>query len=129
MASSSGEVAASRVDQVVPWSRPTQVAPICLKEAIVRLVRVKKAPAQPGKAVQAKWTTRHELAKLRALIVKARKQGDLRTWRRGKAGRDYINGKKVLAIAAEFGGARAAGNPWVRGCGTEGAGAPWPPRT
>jgi hypothetical protein len=60
----------------------------------VRLVRVKKAPAQPGKAIQAKWTTRHELAKLRALIVKARKQGDLRTWRRGKAVRDYINGKK-----------------------------------
>lgn len=31
---------------------------------------------------------RHELAKLRALIVKAKKQGDLRTWRRDKAVRD-----------------------------------------
>ena len=67
----------------------------------MRLVRVKE-PAQPGKAIQAKWTTRHELAKLRALIVKAKKQGDLRTWRRGKAVRDYINGKKVLAIVAEL---------------------------
>jgi hypothetical protein len=43
------------------------------------------APAQPGEAIQAKWTTRYELANPRALIVKARKQGDLLTWRRGKA--------------------------------------------
>src|SRR5882724_2241172 len=84
MAGSSGSVAASRVDQVVSRSQRTQVAPICLEEAIVRLVRVKDEPAQPGKAIQAKWTTRRELAKLRALIGKAKKQGDLRTWRRGK---------------------------------------------
>jgi hypothetical protein len=58
------------------------------------LVRVKDEPAQPGKAIQAKWTTRRELAKLRALIVKAKKRGDLR---RGKAMWDYVNGKKVMA--------------------------------
>ena len=51
----------------------------------MRLVRLEEAPAQPGKAVRAKWMTRRELAKLRALIVKVKKQGDLRTWRRGKA--------------------------------------------
>ena len=86
----------------------------------MRRVRVKKAPAQPGKAIQAKWTTRHELAKLRALIVKAKKQGDLRTWRRGKAVRDYINGKKVLVIAAELEVVRASVNQWLRWYDTDG---------
>ncbi|TMQ14319.1 MAG: hypothetical protein E6J90_04210 [Deltaproteobacteria bacterium] len=76
----------------------------------MRLVRIKDEPAQPGKAIQAMWTTRHELAKLRALIVKAKKQGDLWTWRRSKAVRDYINGKKVLAIAADLEVVRASVN-------------------
>jgi transposase len=92
----------------------------------VRLVRVKKEPAQPGKAIQAKWTTRRELAQLRALIVKAKKQGDLRTWRRGKAVRDYLSGKKVLAIAADFEVARAAVNQWLRWYDTAGTEALWP---
>ena len=87
----------------------------------MRLVRIKDEPAQPGKAIQAKWTTRHELAKLRALITKAKKQGDLRTWRRGKAVRDYINGKKVLAIAAELEVVRASVNQWLRWYDTAGA--------
>ena len=92
----------------------------------MRRVRIKKAPARPGKAIQAKWTTRHELAKLRALMVKAKKQGDLRTWRRGKAVWDYLNGKKVLAIAAEFEVARAAVNQWLRWYDTDGTEALWP---
>jgi transposase len=92
----------------------------------VRRVRVKKAPARPGKAIQTKWTTRRELAKLRALVVKAKKQGDLRTWRRGKAVWDYLNGKKVLAIAAEFEVARAAVNQWLRWYDTDGTEALWP---
>lgn len=86
----------------------------------MRLVRVKDAPAQPGKAVQAKWTTRSELAKLRALIVNAKKQGDLRTWRRGKAVRDYLNGKTVLAIVAELEVVRASVNQWLRWYDTAG---------
>jgi transposase len=86
----------------------------------VRLVRIKETPAQPGEAIQAKWTTRRELAKLRALIVKAKKQGDLRTWRRGKAVRDYINGKKVLVIAAELEVVRASVNQWLRWYDTAG---------
>ena len=77
----------------------------------MRLVRVKDEPAQPGKAIQAKWMTQRELAKLCALIVKATKQGDLRTWRRGKAVWDYVRGKKVMATAAEFKVARGRLNP------------------
>jgi len=76
-----------------------------------------KEPAQPGEAIQAKWTTRHDLAKLGALIVKAKKRGDLRMWRRGKAVRDYIGGKKVLAIAAELEVVRASVNQLVHELG------------
>ncbi len=86
----------------------------------MRPVRIKDEPAQPGKAVQARWTTRHELAKLRALVVKAKKQGDLRTWRRAKAVRDYINGKKVLVIVAELEVVRASVNQWLRWYDTAG---------
>lgn len=92
----------------------------------MRQVRIKDEPAQPGKAIQAQWTTRRELAKLRALIVKTKKQGDLRTWRRGKAVWDYINGKKVIAIAAGFEVARAAVNQWLRWYDTAGTEALWP---
>lgn len=92
----------------------------------MREVRVKAEPAQPGKAIQAKWTTRRELAKLRALIMKAKKQGDLRTWRRGKAVWDYLRGKKVIAIATEFEVARAAVNQWLRWYDTAGTEALWP---
>jgi transposase len=54
------------------------------------------------------------------LIVKAKKEGDLRTWRRGKAVRDYINGKKVLAIVAELEVVRASVNQWLRWYDTAG---------
>src|SRR5688500_18262001 len=108
MASSLGRAQPPRV-----CSRATHGAPICLEEASVRLVRINDEPAQSGKAIQAKWTTRHELAALRALIVKAKKQGDLRRWRRAKAVRAYINGKKVLAIAAELEVVRASVNQWL----------------
>jgi transposase len=53
-------------------------------------------------------------------------QGDLRTWRRGKAVWDYVNGKKVIVIAAEFEVARAAVNQWLRWYDTAGTEALWP---
>jgi len=55
------------------------------------------------------------------------KQRDLWTWRRGKAVRDYIPGKKVLAIAADLEVSRAAVNQVasvVRHCWYRSAAAP-----
>lgn len=86
----------------------------------MRAIRIKAAPAQPGKAIQAQWTTRRERAKLDALVVKAKQRGDLRTWRRAKAVRDYLNGKKVLTIVAELEVARASVNQWLRWYDTAG---------
>ena len=59
----------------------------------MRPVRPRTERAKPGQAIQAKGLTRHEMAKLNALIVRAKKEGDLLTWRRAKAVRDYIRGK------------------------------------
>jgi transposase len=60
------------------------------------------------------------MAKLNAVIVKAKKEGDLLTWRRAKAVRDYIRGKPVLALVETFEVARAAVNQWIRWFDTAG---------
>lgn len=86
----------------------------------MRPTRPKKERAKPGKAIQAKWLTPHELAKLNALIVKAKKEGDLLTWRRAKAVRDYIRDKTVLEITEELEVARSAVNQWIRWYDTAG---------
>lgn len=80
----------------------------------MRPVRPRTERAKPGQAIQAKWLTRHEMAKLNALVVKAKKEGDLLTWRRAKAVRDYIKGKSVLTLVGELDVARAAVNQWIR---------------
>jgi transposase len=80
----------------------------------VRPIRPKKKRAKPGKAIQAKWLTPHELAKLRALIATTDKAGDLRTWKRARAVWGYIGGKPVLKLIEELGVVRAAVNQWIR---------------
>ena len=52
--------------------------------------------------------------------MQAKKQGDLRTWRCGKAVRDYLHGKPVRAIAAELEVVRASVNQWLRWYDTAG---------
>lgn len=86
----------------------------------MRPIRPKKKRAKPGKAIQAKWLTPHELAKLNALVVKAKKEGDLLTWRRAKAVRDYIRGKTVLTLVEELDVVRASVNQWIRWFDTSG---------
>lgn len=86
----------------------------------MRPIRPKAKRAKPGKAIQAKWLTRHELTKLNALIVKARKASDLLTWRRAKAVRDYIRGKTVLTLVQELEVVRASVNQWLRWYDTAG---------
>lgn len=86
----------------------------------MRPIRTKQERAKPGEAIQANWLTRHELTKLNALIVKAKKDRDLLTWRRAKAVRDYVRGKTVLAIVEELDVVRASVNQWIRWYDTAG---------
>ena len=113
-------VAASRVDQVARDLERRR-----LRRSVSRRRSCDLSESRtnlPNRARQ----SRRELAQLRALIVKAKKQGDLRTWRRGKAVWDYVSGKKVMTIAAEFEVARAAVNQWLRWYDTAGTEALWP---
>lgn len=86
----------------------------------MRPIRPKKKRSKPGKAIQAKWLTPHELAKLRALIAMAKKASDLLTWRRARAVWGYINGKSVLQLVAELDVVRASVNQWIRWFDTSG---------
>lgn len=86
----------------------------------MRPIRPKKKRSKPGEAIQAKWLTPHELAKLRALIATARKAGDLRTWRRARAVWGYINHKPVLKLVEELDVVRASVNQWIRWFDTSG---------
>ena len=86
----------------------------------MRPVRTKKKRTKSGEAIRAKWRTPEELAKVDALISEAKKQGDLKTWRRAKAVRSYIDGKKMLALVEDFGVVRAAVNQRLRWYDTAG---------
>jgi transposase len=80
----------------------------------MRPIRPRKKRSKPGKAIQPKWLTPHERAKLRALIATAKKAGDLLTWRRARAVWGYINGKSVLKLVEELDVVRASANNWIR---------------
>ena len=84
------------------------------------VARVKKR-SRAGEAISPRWRTPDEIAKLDALIGEAEARGDLKTWRRGRAVRGYLNGKKVLSLVEDFGVVRAAINQWLRWYDTMGA--------
>jgi transposase len=83
-------------------------------EEVMRPIRPRTERAKPGEAIQEKWRTPHELAKLRALIAASKKAGDLHTWRRARAVWSYIKGKTVLRIVEELDVVRASVNNWIR---------------
>ena len=70
--------------------------------------------SKTGEAVSAKRKTKKELAKLKALHKKTEAAGDLKTWRRTSAVLDYLDGKKVSAIAEGLKVVRGAVYKWLR---------------
>lgn len=86
----------------------------------MRPISAKTKRAKAGEAIRAKWKTPEELAKLDALITEAEKEGDLMTWRRATGVRRYIDGKRAVIVAADFGVARSAVNQWLRWYDTAG---------
>ena len=55
-----------------------------------------------GQAISATRRTRPARRRLTAFLQKSKKRGNLSAWRRGKAVLGYIQGKKVIAMAAEL---------------------------
>jgi transposase len=62
----------------------------------------------------ARVVAQHKRRQLDAFIVEAKLKNDLAEWRRGRAVRAYIDGRKVTAIAAESGVTRGSVDRWLQ---------------
>jgi len=72
------------------------------------------ARSNPGEAIRRARRRPAQLKQLDAFIVEAQLKNDLAEWRRGRAVRAYIDGRKVTAIAAESGVTRGSVNRWLQ---------------
>jgi transposase len=72
------------------------------------------ARAKTGEAIGARGRTPTARKKLRKFIRSAEMRGDLGCWRRGKAILGYLEGRRVLDLAAELGITRGSVNRWLQ---------------
>lgn len=72
------------------------------------------ARSQPGQAIQRSRRRGTQLKQLDEFIAEAQLKNDLAEWRRGRAVRSYIDGRKVTAIANEYGVTRGSVNRWLQ---------------
>ena len=67
-----------------------------------------------GRAIRPSRRRPAQLRKLDAFIVEAQAKNDLAEWRRGRAVRAYIDGRRVTDIAAEADVTRGSVNRWLQ---------------
>ncbi len=72
------------------------------------------AKTKTGQAIQRARRRGVQLKQLDEFIASARLKNDLGEWRRGRAVREYIDGKRVIEIAAELGVTRGSVNRWLQ---------------
>ena len=72
------------------------------------------AKTKTGQAIQRARRRGRQLKQLDAFIASARLKNDLGEWRRGRAVRAYIDGRRVIEIAAELGVTRGSVNRWIQ---------------
>lgn len=72
------------------------------------------ARARNGEAIRADRRTSAAIAELNEFIRTAEKRSDLDEWRRGRAILGYINGQRVVDLAAEFDVTRGSVNRWLQ---------------
>lgn len=77
--------------------------------------------SKTGQAISAERRTPDELARLDALLSEAEQMGDLAVWKRARAVRAYIDGARVVDIAAQVRVVRGTVNCWLRWYETLGA--------
>ena len=71
------------------------------------------ARSKTGEAIGPKRRKRSSRQALRRFIAKASKAADLDEWRRGRAILGYIEGRRVVELAAELGVTRGSVNRWL----------------
>lgn len=72
------------------------------------------ARSKPGQAIRRARRRGVQLKQLDEFIVEAQLKNDLGEWRRGRAVRAYIAGRKVTDIAVECGVTRGSVNRWLQ---------------
>lgn len=72
------------------------------------------AQSNTGRAVRRARRRPAQLKQLDAFIVEAQRKNDLAEWRRGRAVRAYIDGRRVTDIATEAGVTRGSVNRWLQ---------------
>jgi len=72
------------------------------------------AKTKTGQAIRRARRRGHQLRQLNEFIIDARRKNDLGEWRRGRAVRAYIDGRRVIEIAADFGVTRGSVNRWLQ---------------
>jgi transposase len=70
--------------------------------------------ARTGEAISAKRRTPTARKKLRRFVAAAEGRGDLDCWRRGRSVLGYIEGRRVVDLAAEAGVTRGSVNRWLQ---------------
>jgi transposase len=70
--------------------------------------------SKPGQAIRRSRRRGAQLKQLDEFILEAQLNNNLGEWRRGRAVRAYIAGRKVTAIAAECGVTRGSVNRWLQ---------------
>ena len=70
------------------------------------------ARSRTGEAISPGLRTATAQKKLREFIAAADARGDLEGWRRGRAMLGYIEGRRVIEVAAELGVTRGSVNRW-----------------
>lgn len=78
------------------------------------------ARSKNGEAIRPERRTRSERGRLRMLLARAKKRGDLRTWCRAKAVLGYLRGERVVELAEELDVTRGSINRWLQWFDAEG---------
>lgn len=71
------------------------------------------ARSKTGEAISAKRRSRTSRSALARFIVRAKKNGNLDEWRRGRAILGYIEGKRVVDLAEQLDVTRGSVNRWL----------------
>jgi transposase len=79
------------------------------------------ARSRNGEAIRPERRTRPEKRKLRVLLARAKKKGDLKTWRRAKAVLGYLHGNRVIDVAEQLDVTRGSVNRWLQWYDAQGA--------
>ena len=74
-----------------------------------------------GEAIRAERRTRGEKGRLRVLLKRSERRGDLKTWRRAKGVLSYLKGVRVVEIAETLDVTRGSVNRWLQRYDVEGA--------